>query len=169
MNLFAAIERLSRIMALAGGCVLLAIAVMTVISVTGRALVPFGLSPIPGDFELVEAGIAFAVFAFLPWCHLKGGHAQVDIFARFFAPKFNQFLERSGDAIIATLMVLIAWRLGLATWDKFNFGETSFILQFPQWWAYGLSLIAAILAALISGFIALFGRQETASLPKLAH
>jgi hypothetical protein len=41
-------------------------------------LTTFG--PVKGDFEVVEAGIAFSIFAFLPICQLHGGHATVDIF-----------------------------------------------------------------------------------------
>ena len=49
------------------------IALMSVASIVGRALsgLGLGLGPVPGDFELVEAGTALAVFCFLPWCHLK--------------------------------------------------------------------------------------------------
>ncbi|MEP4859031.1 MAG: TRAP transporter small permease, partial [Alphaproteobacteria bacterium] len=54
------IYALARMMAIAGGIVLAAITVLTVVSITGRSLVPFGLAPVPGDFELVEAGTAFA-------------------------------------------------------------------------------------------------------------
>jgi hypothetical protein len=49
---------LARMMAIAGGIVLAAITVLTVVSITGRSLVPIGLAPVPGDFELVEAGTA---------------------------------------------------------------------------------------------------------------
>ena len=52
------IYTLARIMALAGGLVLTALIIVTVISVTGRAFVFAGLGPIPGDFELMEAGTA---------------------------------------------------------------------------------------------------------------
>ena len=55
-----ALTALARWSALLGGLVLLALIVLSVVSITGRALVPFGLAPIPGDFELVERGTAFA-------------------------------------------------------------------------------------------------------------
>ena len=50
------VETLARLTALAGGLVLTALVVVTVVSVTGRSLVFAGLAPVPGDFELVEAG-----------------------------------------------------------------------------------------------------------------
>ena len=58
---------LSRAMAWFGSFVLVIIAVMSVASIIGRALSGLGLGPVPGDFELVEAGTALAVFCFLPW------------------------------------------------------------------------------------------------------
>jgi hypothetical protein len=53
---------LSRAMAWLGAVVLSLIALMSVVSIIGRALSGFGLGPVPGDFELVEAGTALAVF-----------------------------------------------------------------------------------------------------------
>ena len=92
------IERLARTMAIIGGLMLSFLVVLTCISVLGRGgntfghsefltglapgfaerLIATGIGPVFGDFELVEAGIAFAIFAFLPICQLHGGHATVD-------------------------------------------------------------------------------------------
>src|SRR5690606_33171079 len=69
------IHALAKGTALVGGAVLIGLVVLVVASVTGRALLWAGLRPVPGDYELVEAGTAFAVFAFLPWAHLERGHA----------------------------------------------------------------------------------------------
>ena len=69
---------------------------MTVVSIVGRASLTWAwvLGPVPGDFELVEVGTGFAVFAFLPWCQLKRGHATVDLFtSEVFAP------ARTGSSI----------------------------------------------------------------------
>ena len=56
----------SRLLAWFGGCMLSALALLSVVSISGRALSVAGLGPVPGDFELVEAGTALAVFCFLP-------------------------------------------------------------------------------------------------------
>ena len=76
-------EKVARLFAYFGGVVLMSLAIMTVISTIGRAFVglQIGLGPIPGDFELVEAGTAVAVFCFMSWCHLNQGHVTVDIIA----------------------------------------------------------------------------------------
>ena len=56
---------------------MIVVTVVTVVSIVGRSLIQFGLSPIPGDFEIVQAGMLFAIFSFLPWCHLTRGNALV--------------------------------------------------------------------------------------------
>ena len=64
-------------MALAGGVLLLALAVLVTASVLKRWLTSQG---IPGDFELMQIGLALAVFAFMPLCQLRGGNLFVDTF-----------------------------------------------------------------------------------------
>ena len=50
-----------------GGFLLTAAAIMTIISIAGRAMIWAGLGPVLGDFELVELAVVVAVFSFLPW------------------------------------------------------------------------------------------------------
>lgn len=141
MNRF--IRTLAEGTALTGGFVLLALIVMTCVSVTGRSLTGIGLAPIPGDFELVEVGVAFAVFACLPWCQLNRGHATVELLTGRLGKNTNKAL----DMVIDILMVLVAWtimrQLYFGTLDKQSYNETSFILGFPIWWAYAISLVGA--------------------------
>ena len=146
------IEALARITALAGGLVLTILVVIIVISVTGRALVFAGLAPIPGDFELVEAGTAFAAFAFLPWCHLKRGHAVVEILTMHFSDGVNRIIEVIANLLMLVFAVLICWRHWLGTLDKQSYGETTFILQFPIWWAYAASLVGAVVFVIVSAW-----------------
>lgn len=127
-----------------GGIVLAAMAIMSVVSITGRALTRFGLGPVPGDFELVEAGTALAVFCFLPWCHLKRAHAVVDMFWYHFPVPMRRVLEVIGDALMLAVWVLLTWRMGDAMLAYRSNGETTFILQMPVWWGYAACMPAAI-------------------------
>ncbi|MFV0360483.1 TRAP transporter small permease [Tropicimonas sp.] len=165
---------LARAMALLGGLVLSLLVLLTCISVSGRglntlghsdlmrgvsaaaadALVASGVGPVPGDFELVEAGIAFAVFAFLPICQLRGGHATVDIFAARMPGCVNRFLAAFWEVAMALLIVLIAWRLWLGMEDKRGYGEITYLLQFPVWWAYAASFVAAFAASVVAAYCA---------------
>lgn len=137
-------ERLARTTALLGGLVLVAIAIMTGLSIAGRAFLWAGLHPVPGDFELVEAGTGFAVAAFMPWTQFKKGHASVAILTNAFGRRANGLIDLVGDVLLFATALLLSWRLGAGLIDKFGYGETTFILRFPLWWAY---------AAMLSGLI----------------
>ena len=159
LDLYRAIDRWMRaiavISALAGGFVLIALVLMTTVSITGRALVFAGLGPIPGDFELVEAGTAFAIFAFLPWCQYNRGHASVEVFTSFLPERINDVLLAIGDVLLFAIAVLITSRLWLGLNDKIMFGETTFVLQFPLWWAYAAAFAGACVFTLVSAWCAL--------------
>lgn len=161
--------KLARFMAAIGGLVLTLLIFLTCLSITGRLLngffhgdfmtsvapgfaewmIAIGVGPINGDFELVEAGVAFAIFAFLPLCQITSGHASVDILANSFSKRVNRFLRMVTELVFAAVLVLIAWRLEAGLVSKIQNGETSFLLQFPIWWAYGASLVAAVVAAIV--------------------
>lgn len=164
----------ARIMALMGGAVLSVLIALTCISVMGRGLntlahsdllqglapalaaglISTGIGPVTGDYELVEAGVAFAIFAFLPICQLYAGHATVDVFAAMMPGRTNVWLTAFWEVVLAIVIVVIAWRLHAGFTEKLSNGQTSFLLQFPVWWAYGASLIAAGLAGLVGLYCA---------------
>lgn len=140
---------LSRALAWFGALVLCAIALMSAVSIAGRALAPLGLGPVPGDFELVEAGAALAIFCFLPWCHLQRGHATVDLFWGHFPARLRHAVEVLAEALMLTLWALLVWRMGIATLDYRGNGEVSFILQMPVWWGYGAAMLPAIIGCAV--------------------
>lgn len=144
------ITALARLTAVAGGLVLTGLIVMVCVSISGRAMSGLGLGPVPGDFELLEAGIAFAIFAFLPWCSASGGHATVDIFTNGLPLRENRWLLALWDVVMAIAVALIAWRLYHGMSDKLRYGETTLLLQFPIWWAYAACLVPAGVTVLVS-------------------
>ncbi|MGB1257044.1 MAG: TRAP transporter small permease [Thiolinea sp.] len=167
-------EKLARIMAILGGLVLSFLIIMTCLSIVGRALnsvlhsdmiqgvmpgiasalLATGIGPINGDFELVEAGLAFAIFAFIPLCQLENAHASVDIFISHF-PKLNRKMQVIIDVVFAAALILIAVKLFAGMQSKQNSGQTTFLLQLPVWWAYAASLFGAVIAALVAMYIAI--------------
>lgn len=168
------INRLARGMAILGGLVLTLLILLVCLSVLGRSVstllhgqfmqtyfsglcdwaLGIGIGAINGDFELVEAGIAFAIFAFLPLCQLTQGHATVDIFTAKLSPRNNRFLQTVSECLFACVLALIAWRLFAGMEAKQRYGETTFLLQFPIWWAYAASFLGASIAALVSIYLA---------------
>lgn len=166
-----AMENMARVMAIIGGIVLTALVILTCVSVLGRglntlghasfmaeglgkALIGTGVGPVTGDFELVEAGVAFAIFSFLPVAQLYSGHATVDIFTSFLSARANKVIQAFWEVIFAILMVVITWRLFEGTMNKMEYGETTFLLQFPIWWAYAASLFASAIAAITAIYTA---------------
>lgn len=160
-----------RVMAWWGGLVLSLLAILSVVSIAGRAMSPLGLGPVPGDFELVEAGTALAVFSFLPWAHLQRSHAVVDLFWRSYPRAMRRVLDMLADALMMILWLLLTWRLGVATLDFRGNGEVTFILQFPVWWAYAASLVPAVLGcvAYVWRFLETLGWVGAPSSPELVH
>ncbi|MBK8526266.1 MAG: TRAP transporter small permease subunit [Rubrivivax sp.] len=135
----------SRAMAWLGACVLVFLAVLSVVSIGGRALSGLGLGPVPGDFELVEAGTALAVFCFLPWAHLRRSHAAVDMLWQAYPASLKRVLAVMADALMLLVWMLLVWRMALATLDYRANAEVSFILQMPVWWGYAASMVPAAL------------------------
>jgi len=148
MGVSSFVEGLARWLAYLGGVVLFVVSILTVVSVIGRAFIFAGLSPIAGDYELVEALSGFAVFCFLPICQLRRGHVIVDLFTNAMGPRLVRWVDALSEIIMAIVLIVIAWRLTLGFQDKLRYGETSFIRQFPIWWPYFACLFPAYAAAL---------------------
>jgi TRAP-type C4-dicarboxylate transport system permease small subunit len=148
---------LAKWMALAGGIILLAMVVIVVLSVLGRAFIFAGLKPILGDYELISVGMGFAVFAFLPWAHLMRGHAIVSLFTDSFGDKANAWILVITDFMMLVASAFIAWRLCFGMIDKFNYHETTILLGLPMGWAFLAGFIGSVALVLVSIFV--FGRS----------
>ena len=148
------VELIARVLAIAGGTVLLCIIVLTCVSIIGRALVPFdiGLGPIRGIYDITEIGMAAAIFAFLPWAQFTEAHARVDLFQ----PVMPKTMDRVLDLLFNVAMLVVAtvgtWRLYLGMQDKLSFGETTLIAQIPVWQGYAASLAGAVGFIIVAAF-----------------
>lgn len=163
------LEAVARIMALGGGLVLVALALLTLVSVTGRALVPFGLSPVKGDFELVAMGCAIAVFSFLPWCQMRRGHVTVDVMVARLPERTRAALGMAGDMVMTLVSFVILWRLWLGFGERFPHGsdalratlgmgmkpffpQTTYELEIEVWVPYALALGGAALFFVVCAY-----------------
>jgi len=175
-----AVDRLARFFALVGRAVLAFLILLTCISIVGRlintllqsdffqtilpalseTLIQTGIGPINGDYEVVEAGVAFAIFAFLPLCQLRGAHASVEVFTSFFSPRVNQVLRLAISIVFAAVLIVMAWKLFDGMQSKRSSGQLTFSLQFPIWWAYALSMSGAFVTALVAIYLAVMRLAE---------
>jgi TRAP-type C4-dicarboxylate transport system permease small subunit len=149
--------------AMAGGAVLIAVTLLTCVSVIGRALDGFGLGPVPGDYELVAMGAAFAVTACLPWCQWRRGHVTVDLLLQGFGPRVNAGVDVVANLLMTAAAGLLAWRLWAGLIDKIGtafYRETTFILGLPVWWGYAGALVGAAAFALVSAWTVVRSLRE---------
>ncbi|HBG98736.1 MAG: TRAP transporter small permease [Rhodobacteraceae bacterium] len=169
-----AVDWLARWTAILGGLVLTVLVVMVCLSILGRelnalghadwlvdrapglagVLLDTGVRPIRGDYELVELGVAFTIFAFLPLCQLHGGHATVDVFTAALPERANRVLMAIWEVLLSAMILLIAWRLFAGMMGKFASGETTYDLQLPVGWAYAAAFGAASVASLVAVYCA---------------
>ena len=146
--MMANIHRMARWSALLGGALLTLLTLLVVLSVIGRSLSGMGLGPVPGDYELVEVGVGIAIFFFMPWCYLQGGHATVDLLYSFMSNGLQRFIRLLSDVLMLAVWLLLTWRLWEGLMDKLTNQETTFILQIPLWWGFAVCMIGAILGCI---------------------
>ena len=165
---------LARFTAVIGGLVLMALVLMTTASIIGRTvnkmlhspffqekltglsqgLIDMGIGEINGNYELLEAGVAFAIFSFLPICQYYGAHATVDVFTSFLPARVNRWIMAFWEVVLAAVIVLIIWRLYEGMQRYLGNGETILFLQFPVWWAYAASFASGVIASVVSVYCA---------------
>ena len=136
--------------ALLGGGVLVALVLMTVASVFSGLLIG---QPIAGDFELVEMGVAIAVFAFLPFCQLERANVTADIFTQNASPRARSWMALMGSVAAILFSCLLLWRMSAGMVDYLTYDEFTAILGIPIWYAFLpilLSLVLLCSAALLT-------------------
>ncbi|MDG1067759.1 MAG: TRAP transporter small permease [Sulfitobacter sp.] len=168
------IRSLAHVTALIGGAVLVALIAMTTLSIVGRSMNKFlhgdffetqmtgfsqflldlGVGEINGNYELLEAGVAFAIFSFLPVCQFYGAHASVDVFTSALPDRFSRWLIAFWEVVLTSVIILIIWRLYGGLERYLGNGETTLFLQFPVWWAYAASFSAGVVACIVAVYCA---------------
>ncbi|WP_147110508.1 TRAP transporter small permease [Tateyamaria sp. syn59] len=164
------VKWLSRFSAVIGGIVLVALVLLTTLSIVGRELsklghalgegwfgqmlLASGVDEIKGTYELTEAGVAFAIFAFFPVCQFYGQHATVDVFTSTLPRRGLGWLRAFWEVVLAAVIVFIGLRLYEGMLRYLGNGETTLFLQFPVWWAYAASVGAAAIAGLTAVYCA---------------
>lgn len=133
------IARLAERLALLGGLVLLATALLTVISVTSRWLAG---QPVRGDFELVSLGSGVAVLSFLAWGSVTRANILVDSFTTWLPARVNGVIDAFWSLAWAAAALLIAARMWEGMFDTFRHGmRTMGLLALPYWWAIGIGAL----------------------------
>lgn len=174
------VKRLARVTALVGGLVLVALIVITTVSIIGRSvnkwlhsasdglfgsfaqmLLDMGIGEVNGSYELLEAGVAFAIFSFFPICQLYGGHAKVDVFTARLPSRVIRVIAAFWEVVLAAALILISVQLFGGVQRYYGNGETTLFLQFPVWWAYSASFAASVVTCVVAVYCAAIRVQES--------
>lgn len=134
-------ERAAALLGLVGGAALLGVMLTMMITVVGNA---FG-APLLGDSEIVELLGGIAVFAFLPYCQLRGANVFVDFFTKPLPERAKAWLDALMHLAFAAAAVILTWRLIEGGIGVFERDKRSMFLQLPDWWAYAIGALAMLL------------------------
>jgi TRAP-type C4-dicarboxylate transport system permease small subunit len=174
---------LARVTAIIGGFILIVLVVLTTLSIIGRTLnkmmhsdfaistlgslaqriLDLGVGEINGNYELLEAGVAFAIFSFFPICQLYNNHATVDVFTSAMSPRALRILRAFWEVVLSVTIIFITWRLYEGMQRYIGNGETTLFLQMPVWWSYAASFSAAFVACIIAAYCAVMRVGEAAT------
>jgi TRAP-type C4-dicarboxylate transport system permease small subunit len=148
---------LARWAAMAGVGIALGVALIVVCSIVART----GWStPIKGDIELTQFGIALAISLALPWCQAQRGNIIVDFFTQRSTERVQRALDTYGAILLAVMYVLLAWRTSVGALAVREAHETTMILGLPMYWSYVSLAPGLLLAATIALAQAATGMRE---------
>jgi TRAP-type C4-dicarboxylate transport system permease small subunit len=174
---------LARVTAILGGFVLIVLVALTTLSIIGRILrkmfhsdfamsnfgslsqwlIDLGVGEINGNYELLEAGVAFAIFSFFPICQLYNEHATVDVFTSGLSTRALSILRAFWEVVLSLTIIFVTWRLYEGMQRYIGNGETTLFLQMPLWWSYAASFTAACVACIIAAYCAIMRVREAAT------
>jgi TRAP-type C4-dicarboxylate transport system permease small subunit len=138
-----------RVLAIAGGVILLALMVLTVVAVTLRKI----NYPILGTQDLSEAGLTVVVFFAMAYSGWTGGHIAVDLISAVIKGRALQLLDTVVRSCCAAFFVIVAWQSVRQGLDALEFGGGFNLLDIPHYpfffvVAFGSGLYALILFVL---------------------
>ncbi len=131
-----ALASLARVLAVVGGLLMLAVALVSTTSVVLRWLTS---NPIQGDFEIVSIGGGLSVFLCLPWAQQRGANILVDSFTTRAPAWFNRGLDALWALVYAGFCGVLAWRMTLGAQDTVASHTVSMVLALPFGWAMALA------------------------------
>jgi TRAP-type C4-dicarboxylate transport system permease small subunit len=141
------LEVLAKACAVIAGVLLIAITLMTCISLIGRNTTGWS---IVGAFELSGFAAGAAIALFMPWCQFRHGNIIVDFFTAHLAPAKQDVLDRFGALLLALAMGLMAWRTTIGGLNAWKSHSSSMIMGVPEWIVYVGMVPPLVLTALIA-------------------
>lgn len=126
-----------------GAILLILMAVMTVVSVIGRAWFD---APIEGDVEMVQLGIAVCIAACMPYAQFNKANIIVDFFTTSVAPSTQARMDAIGAFLYSVVLGVVAWRVAVGGHAAWSNREVSMLLFLPVWVSYAAMVPSLVLA-----------------------
>lgn len=136
-----ALHGTASILAVLGGLLSCAMAVIVTVSVAGRYLFSW---PVPGDYDLVGILCGCAIFAFLPYCQLHRGNVLADFFTQSASPRAKALLDAAGNLMFLAAAIMFTWRLYHGTIEMRQTSEQIAAFAFYRWWTMPFDIFCAI-------------------------
>ena len=134
-------------LALGGGAVLLAVALLTTFSVLKRWLTS---QPVPGDFELVSLGAGLSVMGFLAYGTLLRANILVDTFTTWLPGRVTRRVDALWMLVWAVVAAVLAERLLVGARETLASGTVTMVLGLSTWWAIGAGALCFAATALVA-------------------
>src|SRR5262245_5110663 len=141
------LEAIAKILALLGGAVAIAVAIIVVASVLSRWLFS---NPIPGDFELAQIGTAVAAFAFLPYCQVMRGNIVVDTFTAHLPARLRGRMDAIWDFVYGGGNAVCGACPDPCTFGSLASQEVSMVLRIPVWPGVAFGALCCAFLAIVS-------------------
>jgi C4-dicarboxylate transporter, DctM subunit len=122
---------LTQRIAFAGVIGMVIIGILTVIDVV--VLRSIFRAPIPGSNEFLVTIFAVAIAAVLASGIAQHAVLDIDMLAKWFGKRLTARLRAVGSAVFTAVLILIAWRTGVRTYEAHLRGMETTILQWPMW------------------------------------
>ena len=140
-------EHFLRLLAYAGGLVLVGLAVLVIYEICARYF--FG-RPFRGGFEMTELAMSIIVACGLPYTAVRRGHVSVDIFSKFLDGSSMRWLNFGLYALGAVVLGTLAFQSFEYALKSYSYGDVSNMMRIPKFpFQFAVALSAALFTVVL--------------------
>lgn len=141
-------ERFLRLLAYAGGLVLVALAILILYDIFMRF---FFSRPFRGGFEMTEVAMSVIVACGLPFTAIKNGHVAVDLFAKVLDRPAFRWFNFSVNAAGSVMLFLLAWQTGKHAISALSYGDVTNMMRIPLYpFKAGVAISAGLFGVVLA-------------------
>ena len=153
------LDRISLVLALASGVVLIGLVCLTFCDVTLRYLFS---SPITGAQDLIAMGMVIVFFFALPLTSRGNGHIVVDLLPEFSNDYFNLLRDAFVKLLTLSIFGFLAWEGAIRAEESAIMGEATNMIEIPYRPFFYVLVTGCLINAIILVFetaLLLFGER----------